>query len=66
MGLMGQDQLLDTPLVKEAATKANGVLSRSMVCWLGESAVFDGRVEENEYADASYFTWNDDWYEATR
>ncbi len=70
MGLAGQeslpDRLLETPLVKEAAAKANAVLSRSMVCWMGESVVFDGRIEANEYADASHFTWNDDWHEAMR
>lgn len=68
LGLASQetlpDRLLETSVVKEAAVKANAVLSRNLVCWNGESPSFDGRIEENEYSDASYFVWSEHWHEA--
>jgi SSS family solute:Na+ symporter len=57
-------KLLSSPQVVEAASKANAVLSRNMICWKGGTPVFDGRIDKDEYADASHFAWNEDWIEA--
>lgn len=56
--------VLESPEVREAAAKANAVLARSLICWMGKPVNFDGRIEASEYADAAHFSWNEDWHEA--
>ncbi|MDA0349173.1 MAG: hypothetical protein O3C43_17845 [Verrucomicrobia bacterium] len=56
--------LLESSHVKEAASKANAVLSKSMVCWKGVTPDFDGRVDAEEYRDASHLVWDETWIEA--
>ncbi len=58
------EQALDEDWVKEAAIKANAVLSRRMISWKGETPNFDGQIEKGEYADASHFMWTEEWVEA--
>ncbi len=62
----GPEQVLNEDWVKEAATKANAVLSRSLIAWKGETPTFDGQIGKGEYADASHFTWTDEWVEAMK
>lgn len=59
-------QLLEEGRVREAATEANALLSRSMICWKGDSPNFDGYIGDSEYADASRFSWSEEWVEAMK
>lgn len=58
------ERSLEAPGVQEAAARAMASLDRRLVCWRGETPRFDGRIDEDEYADASSFRWNAEWIEA--
>lgn len=58
------NDLLNNPEVIAVAEKTNAVLPVNMVAWQGSSPSFDGRVEAEEYADASHYTWTEDWIES--